>query len=657
MKSQPLIGPLAGLVFGILCAENFSGNSLYLGLCSLLLMTILVVCFRQPKTFVVLVFMGFAFLGHLRFEQYNRYQAVPDALYHKKTHIRLKIVDTYRSTDRFYKYKAQLLSIDQLQLDQAHCLLYLSKTNPKFHAGDILLVHAPLQKNETTKNPHQFDYSQFLAKKKMHSTLYVYGITEKEKSQKSIAHYASRFKDSVHQKLLQSGYSKESSEQISAMLLGDRTEMNRSLEMHYRKTGVVHILAISGLHVAMIYSIFYFLLQPIRMFKNGKKLQILLSILLIWAFVLLVGFHPPVLRAALMISVIHATMAFKRQYNIYHSLMIAAVILLLSNPNFLFDVGFQLSFSAVFFIVYLWPVFQKTFQPKNKFSKWIIGFLATCIAAQLGTLPFSLYYFHQTTALFLAGNIVMITAAFFMVAGGMLSILLVILDLNVPFWSLLFNRFVSICNAYIERLSQWDALVFEQIHLNLMEVLLLLMSFILVRMLILRFSFRILLFVLLIWVGFEGQRVFRQFVLSNKHEIIVFHHRANFVVGIRNGKELDLYLFDEVDKENIRNFVVQGYIIHEKIRKVNYFNWQQEQQKSYLKSINEFEFSKYKMSIEQNKQSNQAVICLMNKQETEKWMIVHSRESPEWIESNPEAYVWITDVNGAFQLDLNNDRL
>src|SRR5690625_1879691 len=123
------------------------------------------------------------------------------------------------------------------------------------------------------------------------------------------------------------------------MILGNRTEMDKEIEESYRRTGVVNILYISGLHVMMVYSVFYFLLSPVSRLKNGKQIRVLISLILIWSFVILVGFHPPVLRSALMILVFHMAVVFKRQPNVYHSLAVSAFILLLFNLNFLFDVG------------------------------------------------------------------------------------------------------------------------------------------------------------------------------------------------------------------------------------------------------------------------------------------------------------------------------
>src|SRR5690625_6295354 len=158
----------------------------------------------------------------------------------------------------------------------------------------------------------------------------------------------------------------------------------------------------------MVYSVFYFLLSPVSRLKNGKQIRVLISLILIWSFVILVGFHPPVLRSALMILVFHMAVVFKRQPNVYHSLAVSAFILLLFNQNFLFDVGFQLSYSAVFFIVYLHPIYQRYFRPKSKFSKIAIGFVGTYILGKLGTCQFMINYFLHASVVIFVGNVVML---------------------------------------------------------------------------------------------------------------------------------------------------------------------------------------------------------------------------------------------------------
>jgi ComEC/Rec2-related protein len=141
-------------------------------------------------------------------------------------------------------------------------------------------------------------------------------------------------KEKIRDKLEEAGYRLETRSIISSMLLGDRSEITEELNNSYIATGVVHILSISGLHVVMIFVILQFVLRPIQRIKNGKRLQIILALMIIWVFAFYVEMQPPVFRSALMISIYYISELLKRPKNIYHTISLSAFIILLFQPNF-----------------------------------------------------------------------------------------------------------------------------------------------------------------------------------------------------------------------------------------------------------------------------------------------------------------------------------
>src|SRR5690606_31106156 len=157
---------------------------------------------------------------------------------------------------------------------------------------------------------------------------------------------------------------------------------------------------ISGLHVVMVYSIFYFVFYPLIYLPKGKLIRIICSLIFIWLYALFVELQPPVARSALMITIFYLALVFRRKPNIYHTLAVSAFILLIINPDFLFDVGFQLSYAAVFFIVWLMPVYKRILPLRNRKLIYMRDFIGTSISAQLGTFPIAAYYFHQSSGLF-----------------------------------------------------------------------------------------------------------------------------------------------------------------------------------------------------------------------------------------------------------------
>ncbi len=584
MKNQPFIAPLAGLMSGILSAEFFPIPDLAdikKILCFLVLLTFLLY-FIYKRMDSVWIFGIFVLIGWLHSSRFNSFQTLSASQLNSEVFVKLEINEIYKPSVKFRKYKARILQIDSTR-NENHVLLYWKRENAELFPQDEVWLKAKIIPTPKPLNPHQFDYAKWLRRQNIHYTVFSDTVYYQPVSDAAYFQF-SKYKRKVHQKLLDSGYSKSSADLIGAMLLGDRTEMNPQVEESYRKAGVVHILSISGLHVMMVYSIFMILLYPLVFLRNGKIIRILLSLVLIWSFVVFVGFQPPVLRSAVMISVYYISITFKRKPNVYHTLAVSAFILLLINPNFLFDVGFQLSFSAVFFIVYLHPLYQKLFHPRTKVGKWSVAFIGTSISAQLGTFPIAAYYFHQTSGLFLAGNLVMIAASYGMIWGGIFSLILLEIHVGFSFWIILFNWFIKICNKYVEWLSSFDSLVFENISFRFLEVILLLIGIIFIRVIWEKPKFKLVLSGIFILFIFQVQLIIRSQQFAQKKEIIVFHQTRNSVIGVRNGFELEVYVQEIQDSINLKKYLIHPYVINEGIKKLELKNLENSSNSNYHKS-------------------------------------------------------------------------
>ena len=666
MKNQPFIGPLAGLMLGILFAESLPLSDIANGakLLIFVFFVIFLTFFRLKRYDFFWISMVFFVCGWMLTSNFNSYEPIPSQKLGKDSNLKLKIEEIYRPSAKFRKYKARILQIDSLRANN-YILLYWRKENQELYPNDEIQIQAEILPTQKPLNPHQFDYSKWLRRQKIHYTIFSDTVYEKIKSGNSIAFKTSVYKRETHRKLIENGYTKSSADLIGAMLLGDRTEMDPETEDNYRKTGVVHILSISGLHVMMVYSIFMILLYPLVYLKNGKLIRILLSLALIWSFVVFVGFQPPVLRSAVMISVYYITVSFRRKPNIYHTLAVSAFILLWINPNFLFDVGFQLSFAAVFFIVYLHPIYQKLFKPKSKLSKNIIAFIGTSVSAQLGTMPFTVLYFNQTSGLFLAGNVLMIIASYFMMAGGMLALIFLELNWNFEWWISLFNRIIEACNSYIRWLSSYDSLVFENISFTPLESILILCMLILIGIIWKKPSFRNVLTAFILIVCFQVQQMNQQEKFNHKKEMIVFHQTRNSVIGIRNGQQLDVYLMDISDSVNLEKYLIKPYAIKEKIKKYRIRDLEEIQNLTYFKSENSIYFEgKHLAWLSENQEEIQIAANYLlvqhnseiNKEflDPETQIIVDGSNYPNHL-SDLEIPVWNTRQKGSLIIPITPD--
>lgn len=659
MKSQPFIFPLLGLMIGIFSVELIPNLDWYAVSAIFALSFVLLISksgFFRFEAGLMSFFIGLG-ISLVLIQQFNSNSIQTE--FNEKHFIQLKIREIYKPSEKFYKYKAGIQSVDSVSVSNSNCLLYWKKEHSNLFPEDEIWVSAKISETQKPLNPHQFDYAEYLKRQGIGYVIFADSTHIVSRNESSFHSVTAKFKREIYQKLLSNGYSKHSADLIGAMLLGDRNEMDENLVEQYRKTGVVHILSISGLHVMMVYSVFMVVFFPLVYLPKGKLIRILVCLCAIWFYSIFVGLQPPVLRSAMMISIYYLAIVFSRKPDIYHTLAVSAFLLLLWNPYFLFDIGFQLSFSAVFFIVWFMSVFMKVFKPKTQFSKLIVGFFATCISAQLGTFPFSAYYFHQSSLLFLAGNALMMAASYFMIVGGIFSVVLTVFNIDFPFWILLFNQLISWSNGYIGWLSGFESLIFENISLEIFEVFILIAAFVLLRFLFMELKFRYVILFLIFLLAFETHRIILKQNLLHKNEIIVFHQSRNSVIGVREGNSLNVFIKNFSDSQRVNDYLIRPYSVNEGIEKLKFHHLNDKISSSYSKSSNLIWWkNKSLMWLAENYQNQipkaDYLLVLENAKidldsvYPETKIIVDGSNYPNYLEENQN--VWKTRKNGFYRI-------
>jgi competence protein ComEC len=200
----------------------------------------------------------------------------------------------------------------------------------------------------------------------------------------------------------------ESFSVAAALMFGYKDELDKDLRQSFSNIGAGHILAVSGLHFNLIFGVIYFCLSFIGMSMKGKICKQFIQLPLIWGFAFITGFPPSVIRAACTLTLWGIGTAFFRKSFTLNTVAVVAFFMLLFQPLYLFDVGFQLSFSAVVAIVIVNPVFVRLYSPVNKIISYVWELISVSFSAQIGVLPLSLYYFHQFPLLFLVTNLLII---------------------------------------------------------------------------------------------------------------------------------------------------------------------------------------------------------------------------------------------------------
>lgn len=284
-----------------------------------------------------------------------------------------------------------------------------------FVQGNFFQINGP-------HNPDEFDYQEYLARKNIFAHAFVNPDEWAEvgyKPANPLLSLAYRVRGSSSQMITAFIPGVQEAAVINALLIGVKDYLDTEIREAYSAAGAMHVLAVSGLHVGIVYLLITLVFGSLKKTGWGKVLFVLISLGVIWCYALITGFSPSVMRASTMFSVIILGESSGRKTNIYNSLGLAAFILLLYNPYFVYEVGFQLSFIAVLGIVMFQPPIYRLLDAPNKFLDYLWAIVSVSIAAQLATFPLSVYYFHQFPTYFLFSNVLIIPASMVMLSTGL----------------------------------------------------------------------------------------------------------------------------------------------------------------------------------------------------------------------------------------------
>lgn len=332
--------------------------------------------------------------------------------------------------------------------------------------GTEIIFNKPVQEIKGGGNPAGFDYKQYCLFQGITHQVYLqsgeFEILSGKK--KNIVTNLLYLAEKRVLGMLSANIKKEKERGLAeALLIGYKDDLDKSLVQSYSNTGVVHIIAISGMHLGLIYWLLVQLFRPLRKIKYARLLQPIIVVVGLWLFSLLAGGQPSVLRSAVMFTCIVLAQSLKRKTSIYNTLAFSAFILLCYDPYWLRDAGFQLSYAAVLSIVIFMKPVYNWFYIKNKWLDLVWKANAVSIAAQVLTVPITIYHFHQFPVYFLATNLIAVPLSSIIVLG---EILLCTVSF-IPFVALIIGKIllwlIRIMDEYVHQVellpfSLWDGL-------------------------------------------------------------------------------------------------------------------------------------------------------------------------------------------------------
>lgn len=277
--------------------------------------------------------------------------------------------------------------------------------------GSLLLIRNQLALPSGPKNPGEFDYPTYLRRKGISHQAY---LRADQWTQAGYAPASPQFarlmklRASMLQRLVRNGISGEEYAVLSALILGKTDDISDDLMSAYAASGTVHVLAVSGMHVALLFFLISWLLKPLKKLRRGEKYAALGAMVLIWTYATLTGYSPSVLRAAVMFTAMLMGGLLDRHANIFNTIALSAFGLLVFDPYLLFDAGFQLSYLAVAgIVVYQQRIYSVLYLPARWLDQaWKL--ISVSVAAQLLTFPLGFFYFHQFPVYFILSNLVVV---------------------------------------------------------------------------------------------------------------------------------------------------------------------------------------------------------------------------------------------------------
>jgi competence protein ComEC len=420
-------------------------------------------------------------------------------------------------------------------------LLYFSKDSlpPPLKYGDKILLSKNLQPIKNSGNPGAFNYQRYAAFQSVFHNVFLKQKDWVKLGEKNINPFKQFIFTSREQILsvLQKNIPADKDELgiAEALLIGYTNDLDKDLVQAYSNTGVVHIIAISGMHLGLIYIMLVFLFAKIPFINTSKIIQVVLILSCLWLFSLLTGAAASVLRSAVMFTFIATGRAFSRESSIYNALAASAFVMLCYNPYFLWDVGFQLSYLAVIGIIIFQKPIYNLLYIKNKWINKVWKLMAISLAAQVFTFPICIYYFHQFPNLFLITNIIAVPLSTVILFAEIALVVFSWISLAGAYIGKMVAALVWCMNRVIVWISHLSFAVWDNIPSTIATTWLLYAVVLCTGIWLLNKNVKAFRFALICIAGFVILHAYSKWQIKNQQQIIVYNvpkHRAiDFITG------------------------------------------------------------------------------------------------------------------------------
>ena len=377
---------------------------------------------------------------------------------------------------RFIGKVEQLIST-QKRINTSGTLMISIKDSAatQLNYGDELLIPSNYNIVDPPFNPAEFNYKKYLAHQNIHYQEFLYPrqyVVVNTKTGNPVIAFALHQRKNLVQKLKANMTDTNAIAVASTLILGYKADLSEDILQAYSKTGTIHVLSVSGAHVAILYLLLNFLFSFLDARTYCKLLKAILIIAAIWYYALLTGFSPAVCRAVVMLSLIVIGKTYSRYINTLNILAVSAFALLLYNPLYIVDVGFQLSYLAVGGLVVFEPILYNLIKVDRPWLDRIWKLCSISIAAQVITFPLSAYYFHQFPVYFLLSNLLITIPVMVIMYSGLVYLLLPQMPVLSKLLAAILERSIVLMNKILAVIEHSPMASISKIWLNTWEYLL-----------------------------------------------------------------------------------------------------------------------------------------------------------------------------------------
>ena len=456
---------------------------------------------------------------------------------------------------------------DKWQNTCGKIIIYFEKTDKTktLEIGNSIVFTGNLQEIQSPLNPHEFDYKSYLSMRNIYHSVYLkeesWMIYHNEKTF-SLVGFSQKIRKYLLDTYRTSGLEQNEFAMVAALVLGYDDEIDRPTFNAYSHTGTLHVLSVSGLHVGLIYLLLGYMLSFLNRNKKTTWIKVFLIISVLWFFVLLSGFSAPAVRAAFMFSLILLGKTLFEHVETANIVLVSAFLSLCINPFWLADIGFQLSYIAVLGIIYLYPFFYNMFTFSWGLVDKIWALCAVSMAAQLATLPVTLYYFHQFPTLFLITNLIVIPISIIVMYGGILLLLFskIAFTANILVWATaILIKTMNACALFFDSIP---FCVIDGIHLSLLNVILLYVLILLVFISIEQKSFKILLSSFALAVVIICISICFDLQTKNNKELVIYQSDKINVIAVFSGNKY-VQVSDAISDDRLKSTLLENKIYHD----------------------------------------------------------------------------------------------